>query len=142
MIEDRRKPTTAEKVIDDAVKVAEEVINKATETAAVLVATKDKHLSQEFEHIGEALKEHSKDDVIRFAEAKTAREIQHSSNLSILAEQTFDLKTIKHDVKEIKDQSVEHSGRLSSIEKKIYMIIGGLIVVSAIVVPLFLNLLK
>jgi len=42
----------------------------------------------------------------------------------------------------ILDQTTRHNGRLTKTEKTINMLIGGLIVVSMIIVPLFLNLIK
>lgn len=39
-------------------------------------------------------------------------------------------------------QTTEHNHRLTKVERNMYMIVGGLVVVSAIVVPLFLQMLK
>ena len=37
-------------------------------------------------------------------------------------------------------QTTEHNHRLTKVERNMYMIVGGLVVVSAIVIPLFLKL--
>ena len=42
----------------------------------------------------------------------------------------------------ILDQTTQHNHRLTKVERNMYMMFGGLAVVAAIVVPLFLNLLK
>ncbi len=39
-------------------------------------------------------------------------------------------------------QTTKHNGRLTKLEQRMYMFLGGLIVISMVVVPLFLNLIK
>ena len=49
------------------------------------------------------------------------------------------LEDISTDVKEIKAQTIKTNGRVGSLENWQYMIIGGLGVVTVVLVPLFIS---
>ena len=76
------------------------------------------------------------------------RETEHTETLSNtnlenrgrLQEIAFEIKEVKHDVKEIKEQTTHPNGRLTRVEKYMYMLMGGLTITGIIIVPLFLNL--
>lgn len=53
-----------------------------------------------------------------------------------------DIVHIKKTLEEIKAQTTKTNGRVSKLENKYAMIVGGLIVVSAIVVPIFLDVVR
>ena len=68
----------------------------------------------EYEYIKEQLKDHTVADANNFNE-------------------------INGKLDRILEQTTRHNGRLTKLERYIYMILGGLIIVSVIVVPLFLG---
>lgn len=49
---------------------------------------------------------------------------------------------IKEALNRIESQTTRTNGRVTKLETKVWMMTGGLVVVSAIVVPLFLGLIK
>lgn len=67
------------------------------------------------------------------------RETDHTYYREMLDEKlgNFDEKLDK-----ILDQTTQHNHRMSKIEARIWMIVGGLIVIGFIVVPLFFDVLK
>ena len=85
---------------------------------------------------------HETEDERREREHTHSLNKAHLENRGRLQELSFDIKEIRHDVKEIKEQTTAHNGRLTRVEKYMYMLMGGLTITGIIIVPLFLNLFK
>lgn len=49
---------------------------------------------------------------------------------------------VKNDLAEIKAQTIKTNGRVSSLENWRYAVVGGLTVITVLIVPLFIDLLK
>ena len=65
--------------------------------------------------------------------------IQHAVNNALVAEKLHDLTNA---ISELTTQVKYTNGRVSNLERWMWGVSGGLVVVSIIVVPLFLNLFK
>ena len=76
----------------------------------------------------EGMKDHSIQDDTRFLSLQTALTNFHDS--------------LKTDLTEIKTEVKRTNGRVGKLENFKYMAIGALVIISAFVVPLLLNLLK
>jgi hypothetical protein len=52
------------------------------------------------------------------------------------------LRALYRDMQEVKEQTKRTNGRVTRLEKFMWMVLGALVVVASLVVPIFLNLVQ
>ncbi len=96
----------------------------------------------DLKRLEQAMKQHVTNDNKRFAEFGMKLDKYHEENRARLQELSFDMKGQNKELAEIKQQTITTNGRVSKLENWKYILIGGLAVVSAVIIPLFLQLFQ